>query len=79
MGKIAAMGKVFKESINVKTKLAWNPMENGNFSHYFHSAKVQVIDIRLEIKVNEKVTKKKPTQSLINDVNIYFTIKATVS
>ena len=24
------------------------------FSHYFHSAKTQVIYIRLEIKVNEK-------------------------
>ena len=55
------------------------PYGKWQFSHNFHSAKVQGVDIRLKIKVNEKVTKKKHTQTLINYVNIYFTIKTTVS
>ena len=55
-------------------------MENDIFSHYFHNAKGQVIDIRLEIKTNEKVTKSSQhSQTPINSINIYFTIKTTVS
>ena len=45
------------------------------FSHYFRSAKTQVIGIRLEIKVNEKVTKTIHSQTPINSVNIYVMIK----
>ena len=45
------------------------------FSHYTHGVKVQMIDIRLEVKINEKVTKSKLSQTTINGVNIYFTIE----
>ena len=45
------------------------------FSHYVHSAQTQVIGIRLEIKLNEKVTETKHSQTPINGANIYFTIK----
>ena len=49
------------------------------FSHYFHSANTLVIGTRLEIKVNEKVTKTKHSQTPINSTNIYFMIKTTGS
>ena len=45
------------------------------FSHYFHSAKIQVIGIRLEIKVTET----KHSQTPIDSANIYFVIKTTGS
>ena len=48
-------------------------------SHYFHSVKTQVIGISLEIKVNKKLTETKHSQTPINGVDIYFTIKTTAS
>ena len=45
------------------------------FLHYFHSAKTQLIGIRLKIKVNEKVTKTNHSQTAICSANIYFMIK----
>ena len=41
-------------------------MENGNFLHYFHSAKTHVIDIKLEIEIKEKETETKYSQTLVN-------------
>ena len=49
------------------------------FLHYFCCAKIQVIGIRLEIKLNEKITETKHSETPINCVNIYFTIKRTAS
>ena len=49
------------------------------FAHYFQSAKAQVVDIWLEMKINEEVTKSQFSQSPIIGKNILFTIKTTVS
>ena len=57
----------------------FNAFQNGFFSHYFQSAKAEVVDIRSEIQVNEDITKSKHSQTPMNCVNIYFRIKTTVS
>ena len=43
------------------------------FSHYFHSG------IRLEIKINKKITETKHPQTPIKSANIYLIIKTTGS
>ena len=63
-----------------ENKFSVEPLwEMAIFLHYFHSAGPQVIDIRLEIKANKKITKCRYSQTPINGVKIYFTIKTTVS
>ena len=69
----------FSDPMTINMKLVHFSFSMAIFSHYFYSTKTQVIGIRFELKVNEKVTKTKHSQTPKNGVNIYFTIKPIAS